>query len=557
MWATPAAMPGSPTGGNTDIISIAPVGSYFYSRATSGAEAQNTLKYRSVMQWLNEIVERAITQHPEGEIIVSSGVSPSGKYHLGTLREILTAEVVMVELKRRGRDARHLHIVDDHDIFRKVPAQVPEEWSQYLGRPLYDVPSPSGEGSYADYYLNDMLAAAQKLHLQMEIVRSQQNYKQGLFVPAIERTLTHIDDIRRIITEVSGRQLDDVWSPIQVIEDGYLKNRQFKSIDTEAKTLVFIDKDGSDREISYATGDAKLNWRIDWPARWWMLGVNVEPFGRDHATKGGSYDTGEVIVREVFGAPAPIPVPYNFINRTGETKKMSKSAGNTITAAELLDMLPPEIVWYFILRAAPDKLLFFDEGETLMKLFDDFAALLAKTDRTESEQQLVELCTHGVKPTVSNIPFTHLVASYQASLKDASRTIDVIRRTEHAATAERDAEIIREELRFIDNWLQYRAPEDVKFELLETINADDFNETERTFLMSLGAKVVEAPVDADGQWFHNAIYECREELGLSPKDMFNTLYRALIGKTSGPRAGWFLSILPRDWLVSRLDFSTK
>lgn len=505
------------------------------------------------MQWLNEIVERAIAQHPDGEIIVSSGVSPSGKYHLGTLREILTAEVVTRELKRRGRDARHLHIVDDHDVFRKVPAGLPEEYAQYLGKPLCDVPSPTGEGSYADYYLNDMLQAAEKLHLGMEVVRSNDNYKKGLFVEAIEKTLANLPRVRDIITEVSGRQLDESWSPIQVLEDGRLKNRPFKTIDTQKKVITYVDASGNDRDISYATGDVKLNWRIDWPARWWMLRVQVEPFGRDHATKGGSYDTGKEIVRDIFDAPAPIPVPYNFINRTGDTKKMSKSAGNTITAAELLEMLPPEIVWYFILRAAPDKLLFFDEGDTLMRLFDDFAALLAKPDRTDSEQQLVDLCIQDVEPTVSNIPFTHLVASYQASLKDADRTIDVIRRTEHAATAERDAAVIRKELTFIDNWLVNRAPEEVKFALADTIDANDFTDVEQQFLRSLAQKVAAAPADADGQWFHNAIYEFKEELGLSPKDMFTTLYRALIGKTSGPRAGWFLSILPRDWLIERLD----
>lgn len=505
------------------------------------------------MQWLNDIVERAIAQHPQGEIIVSSGVSPSGKYHLGTLREILTAEVIMCELKRRGRESRHLHIVDDHDVFRKVPAGIPEEWSQYLGMPLCDVPSPSGEGSYADYYLSDMIEAGKKLHLQMEVLRSNQRYQDGVYVPAIEKSLEHLSDIKHILTDVSGRKLDDAWSPIQVIEDGRLKNRQFKSINTDAKTLVYIDGEGNDREISYAHGGAKLNWRIDWPARWWLLHVNVEPFGRDHATKGGSYDTGKVIVREVFGAEPPIPVPYDFINRTGETKKMSKSAGDTITAAELVDMMPAEIVWYFILRAAPSKLLFFDEGDTLMKLFDDFAALLAKPDKTPGEQQLIELCTHDVQPTVSNIPFTHLVASYQASLKDADKTIDVIKRTEHAATAERDADIIRAELKFIDNWLTHRAPEDVKFELAKSVNPADFTETEREFLRALSAKVAQAPADADGQWFHNAIYEFKDELGLAPKDMFTTLYRALIGKTSGPRAGWFLSILPREWLVERLS----
>lgn len=505
------------------------------------------------MQWLNEIVERAIAQHASGDIIVSSGVSPSGKYHVGTLREILTAEAVAREIKRRGRSARHLHIVDDHDVFRKVPAGLPEEYEQYLGKPLCDVPSPTGKGSYADYYLNDMLQAAEKLHLGMEVVRSNDNYKKGLFVEAIEKTIAQLPRVREIITEVSGRQLDPSWSPIQVLEDGRLKNRPFKAIDTKAKVITYIDRDGQDRDISYTAGDVKLNWRLDWPARWWKLNVQVEPFGRDHATKGGSYDTGKELVRDIFDAPAPIPVPYEFINRTGDTKKMSKSAGNTVTAAGLLEMLPPEIVWYFILRAAPEKMLFFDEGDTLMRLFDDFAALLAKPDRTESEQQLIELCTQDIEPTVSNIPFTHLVASYQASLKDADRTIDVIRRTEHAATAERDAEVIRKELTFIDNWLQHRAPEDVKFALSDSVNAADFSDVEQKFLRGLAKKVADAPADVDGQWFHNAIYEFKEELGLSPKEMFTTLYRALIGKASGPRAGWFLSILPRDWLVERLS----
>lgn len=504
------------------------------------------------MQWLNDIVELAMRQHPKGEIIVSSGVSPSGKYHLGTLREILTAEVIMIELKRRGRKSRHLHIVDDHDIFRKIPADIPEEWSQYLGMPLCDVPSPGGEGSYADYYLDDMLQAAKKLHLQMEVIRSNQNYQKGFYVPAIEKALARVDDIKRILRDVSGRQLDEAWSPVQVIEGGRLKNRQFKSMNTNDKTLTYIDANGNDRELSYAHGDVKLNWRIDWPARWWLMQVNVEPFGRDHATKGGSYDTGKVLVHEIFGIAPPIPVPYDFINRTGETKKMSKSAGNTITAAELVDMMPPEIVWYFILRAAPGKLLFFDEGETMMKLFDDFAALLAKPDKTGAEQQLIELCTHDVEPIVSNIPFTHLVASYQASLKDANKTIDVIKRTEHATTAEADADIIRNELKFIDAWLQKRAPEDVKFDLLDTVTPGDFSDQEQAFLRALADKVAQAPADADGGWFHNAIYEFKESMGLQPKDMFVTLYRVLIGKSSGPRAGWFLSILPRDWLMARL-----
>lgn len=505
------------------------------------------------MQWLNKAVDELLSRHPDGEIVVSSGVSPSGTYHLGTLREVVTAEAIAYEVRRRGRQARHMHIVDDLDSLRKVPVNIPETYSQYLGQPLCDIPAPDGsDQSYADYFVKDLFVAADKMHMELEVVRAHEKYRAGFFVPAIEKVLAEVETIKKLLTEISGHQVNDQWSPIQVIEDGYLKNRQFVSIDTDKKTLVFKDKDGNERETSYADGEAKLNWRIDWPARWWLLGVDAEPFGRDHATKGGSYDTGAAIVREVFGGEAPLPLPYNFINQTGETKKMSKSAGNVITASDLLEMLPPEVVWFFLLRYAPDKQLFFDEGPTLMRLVDEFGELLAKADKTPDDEQLLDICLHGVKPTVSRVPFSHLVASYQAALRDTDKTLGIIRRTEHAGVVDEDAETIKAELRFINNWLDKRAPPDVKFELLGQVNAADFNDTEKQFMSRLADKIEQAPEDADGDWFHKAIYEFKDSDGLAPKELFGTLYKALIGKASGPRAGWFLSILPREWLINRL-----
>lgn len=508
------------------------------------------------MQWLNQIIDELVARHPEGEIVVSSGVSPSGTYHLGTLREVLTAEVIAIELERRGRQSRHLHIVDDLDVFRKVPVDIPADFDQYLGRPLCDVPSPDGsERSYADYFLADLLDAATKMELKMEIVRSHEKYRSGYFVPVIEQALAHIDETRQILEEVSGRSLGEEWSPVQIVEpSGLIKTRPFVSINQTSRTIQYLDADGVEQTANYADGHVKLSWRIDWPARWAQMGVNAEPFGRDHATKGGSYDTGKEIVAKVFGGEAPVPVPYNFIMRSGETKKMSKSAGNVITAAQLLNILPPEIVWFFLLRYAPDKQLFFDEGETLLRLFDEFAELAAKPDKSASEQQLLDLCLYKVEePTVSNVPFSHLVASYQAALRDADKTLAIIARTEHAETVERQADIIRRELRFIDNWLDNSAPEELKFALTESINTKEFSDAEKQLFALLAAKVAQAPEGADGSWFHNAIYECRDETGLQPKEMFQALYKLIIGKASGPRAGWFLSILPRDWLIARLN----
>lgn len=510
------------------------------------------------MQWLNKIVDELIEKHPDGEIVVSSGVSPSGAYHVGTLREILTAEIITRELKRRKRTAKHIHVSDDLDVFRKVPAGLPEDYAQYLGKPLCDIPAPDGsDQSYADYYVADLPKIADALKLDMEIIRAHEKYRSGFFVPMIEKTLTNIEQIKKILVEVSGRELDENWSPVQVIEEGYLKNRKFLNIDTQSQTISYQDSDGQSQNISYANGEVKLNWRIDWPARWALLGVHAEPFGRDHATKGGSYDTGAVIVNEVFGTSPPYPVPYHFINRTGETKKMSKSGGDTITAIQLLQVLPPEIAWYFMLKSAPEKQLFFDAGPTLVRLIDEFSELIAKQHKTPEENQLLELCMHGItERTVSNIPFSHLVASYQASLKDVNMTLEVIKRTEHASTAEKDAEIIKKELQFIDHWLQEYAPEDVKFELSEKVDAAQFNDVQKQFMSGLADKISNAPQDADGAWFHQAIYAFKESSGLEPKQLFTTLYQAIIAKDSGPRAGWFLSILPRDWLIKRLHLES-
>jgi lysyl-tRNA synthetase, class I len=505
------------------------------------------------MQWLDKVVDEVIAAHPEGEILVSSGVSPSGVYHVGTLREVLTADAIMLGLRQRGREARHIHVVDDLDPLRKVPAGVDDDFEKYFGMSLCDVPAPDGKAaSWADYYFKDFARSAKKMALDMDVMRSHKKYGTGFFVPAIEKVLDNIDAARQVIINISGRQLDENWSPIQIKEDQYLKSRRFLGIDTKLKTVSYADKDGRERQVSYAHGEVKLYWRLDWPARWWLLGVDAEPFGRDHATKGGSYDTGVGLMKKVFKEKAPIPLPYNFIIRTGQTKKMSKSSGDTLAVSDMLEVLPPEVLRYFVLRFSPEKQLFFDENDGLIKLFDDFAALLAKPDKTADDEQLIRISMGNIEEsTISNIPFSHLVASYQAALKDPQATLEIIRRTEHKETVDAQEETIKKELKFIDQWLKNWAPDDIKFELAAK-SPKLISEPEREYLSVLAKKIEAAPDDADGEWFHKAIYELKDTAGLAPKQLFGAIYKVLIGKDSGPRAGWFLSILPRDWLIKRL-----
>ena len=506
------------------------------------------------MQWLNKIADDLIARHPEGEILIETGASPSGTYHLGHMRELVIADAVMLELRRRGRQARHVQFVDDLDALRKIPAGVPAEYEQYLGYPLCDIPAPDGsESSYADYFLQGLIDACRILGVEVEYLRAHDKYRTGFMVPAIERSLERVPQARKALEHIAGRQLDEQWTPIQILENGRLKNRAFVAMDKTAKTVQYRDADGQTKTADYARGEVKLNWRLDWPGRWWLLHVDCEPSGRDHMTKGGSYDTGVQIIKDVYEAEAPYPVSYDFINMAGDTKKMSASKGTGLDALEAAQIMPPEVMRFFILRAPPLKRLYFDPNSGVVQLMDEFAALAAKPDRDADEEQLLHIATRGItQKTVSRVPFSHLVASYQAALKDADQTLGIIRRTEHAAVVDEDADIIRAELRFIDAWLQKRAPEDVKFTLREHVDAAEFDDPRRQFLHALADKVAAAPEDADGAWFHEAIYGFKDGGGLTPQELFGTLYQALIGKTSGPRAGWFLSILPRDWLIKRL-----
>jgi len=506
------------------------------------------------MNWLNQIVDDVIARHPEGEILIESGGSPSGTHHLGHMREFVIADAVLLELRRRGRQARHIYFADDLDALRKIPVDIPADFEQYLGRPLCDTPAPDGsDQSYADFFLSQLQRATAALGVEVEFIRSHEKYRSGFYAPAVERSLERIQAARQALETISQRKLDEHWTPIQVLENGRLKNRKFVRLDKESKTVRYIDGNGEEQGARYDIGEVKLDWRLDWPGRWWLQKVQVEPSGRDHMTKGGSYDTGVQIMRDVYEAVPPYPIAYDFINMVGDNKKMSASKGTGLDAEEGSTIMPPEVVRYFILRAAPTKRLYFDPINGVVQLMDEFAALAAKPDKSDAENQLLYICTQGqAQQTVSRVPFSHLVASYQASLKDADRTLEVIKRTEYAQVADEDAEIIRNELRFIDSWLEKRAPDDVKFALAESVDAGAFTDQERAFLQQLGDKVATAPENADGAWFHNAAYELKDELGLQPKEMFTTLYSAIIGKTSGPRAGWFLSILPRDWLIGRL-----
>src|SRR6266571_115678 len=283
--------------------------------------------------WLDQIVDEALQAHPEGEILVSSGISPSASYHIGHFREALTADAIAWGIRKRGRSARHLHVVDDFDPLRKRYHFLPEKFEQYVGWPICLVPDPFDcHGSYSVHYSEEFKAAARQMGVEMDVIYSYEDqYLSGKMAPYIERAMVKIPEIKKIFKEIAHRDLPDDWVPIQILSDSKSLNEwRFVSIDTSAKTIKYRDKTGKEGEMRYDDGRVKLNWRLDWPARWALHGVDVEPYGKEHATKGGSYDTGAEFVRVVFDAEPPVPLAYDTINLVGDTKKMSSSLGNLV-----------------------------------------------------------------------------------------------------------------------------------------------------------------------------------------------------------------------------------
>ena len=55
----------------------------------------------------------------------------------------------------------------------------------------------------------------------------------------------------------------------------------------------------------------------------------------------------------------------------------------------------------------------------------------------------------------------------------------------------------------------------------------------------------------NAQKWHNRIYEVSEEAKVKPGFVFKAVYIALLGKESGPRAGWLLASLDIDFLRTR------
>jgi lysyl-tRNA synthetase class 1 len=457
------------------------------------------------------------------------------------MREVMTAEAVYRALLDRGVQARLIYIADTFDRLRRLYPFLPESFNEHIGKPLSQIPCPEGCcASYADHFLTPFLKSMERLGIRPEVYRADVLYKEGKYNDAIKTAFSRKDDIARILKEVSGRDVPEGWSPFDAICKvcGRTNTTHVTGFDLDAETVDYVCSCGSSGTVSMA-GGGKLVWRVDWPARWPIFRVTVEPFGKDHATAGGSYDTGKRISEEIYGYPAPFPMVYEWIHLKG-VGAMHSSTGIVVTIQEMLDVVPPEVLRYLIIRNKPEKHIEFDPGLPLLSLVDEY-------DQRKGDERAIEL-SNVSKSGPFEIPFRHMVTAVQIARGDEEQLFVALKRSGYDVISRREEILGR--ARNVQVWLEKYAPKYVKFQLQETLPAavNNLSPAERQALGLLAGRIE----DKTAAEIHDLVYVVAKEMNLDSKKFFQAIYLTFLGDRQGPKVGWFLASLDRDFVRSRL-----
>ncbi|MBN1281157.1 MAG: lysine--tRNA ligase, partial [Candidatus Thermoplasmatota archaeon] len=323
------------------------------------------------MHWADVLADELLKTHTHH--VLATGITPSGPIHIGNMREILTTDAVYRCLVHKGGDATFIYIADDYDPLRKVYPHLPQSYAQYVGKPLSEIPCPCGDhANYGEHYLSSFLSSLHTIGVNPTVYRASELYTQGDFCESIQIALDNTTKIRQILERLSGRQLAKDWLPFNVKCQTCGRLSTTHATLYEYPSVEYTCECGHAGEVDIRKGgQGKLPWRVDWPARWRMLGVTFEPCGKDHATVGGTRETGEHIVQEVYQYPPPKGLVYEFILLKGQGA-MHSSKGTAVSGEDMLQMTPPEVLRFLIMRNQPNRHIVFDSGLGLLTLVDEY-----------------------------------------------------------------------------------------------------------------------------------------------------------------------------------------
>ena len=497
------------------------------------------------MFWADKLLENRT-----GREWINDAWTPSGIIHMGGLKGPVIHDVLYKILKSQGKDVKYTYGFDDFDPIDGLPSSLQEKLGKYMGIQVCNAPAPEGNGTFAQYYSSIMRDMFAKLGIEAEIYLASDYYKRGVYDEAIRYVLDHAEGIRKVYSEMYHKEIASDWFPVQVVcpNCGKLGTTKVTAWDGKdvtyecSKTLVkWAEGCGSTGKISPFGGNAKMAWKVEWAAKWWTFKVTIEGAGKDHASAGGSYDIAHKLIKEVFNQEEPLKVPYEFFLYDG--KKMSSSKGLGLTGQELLEVLPPELVRFLMIKTEPNTAIEFNPFGTqiIPKLYDDYQKAAEEFEiKSDSDiARAFELSKVGELKLPPKIRFSTLVQWVQMPNMEG----------------EIEKEGLAEWAKYAKVWVEKYAPENEKFLIQKELpDVSGLTLEQKEYLGDLVSLFGNETSAEDLQL---GIYNLSKEKGISSVDAFKSIYTSLLGKDHGPKAAWLLKSLDKEFVKQRLLDASK
>jgi lysyl-tRNA synthetase class 1 len=525
------------------------------------------------MFWADKIAESAKEYQ-----VVNDSKTPSGRVHVGSLRGVIIHDVIYRAIKRAGKPVKFLYGVDDYDALDTVPHYLDKDkFTPYLGYPLCNVPYPDNTVSdYAKYFMGEFLQVFDYLGVKPEIYYLRDLYRTGKLNNYIDIFLKNAHLVREVYLDVSKSQRADNWYPFQVICEKCGKIATTEVTDYNGREVFYTCKPdatdwvegcGHQGWISPFDGHGKLPWKVEWVAKWDLLGVTIEMAGKDHSQKGGSRDVANGICRKVLNKKPPFHSPYEFILVNGT--KMSSSKGVGSSAKEIAELLPPELLRFLMLRTQPKTVINFAPNyETVTRLFRDYDDLINKYQQEISQTQgdilnldrtLLPLfyaqLDEEIK-TYHTFDFSTLISLLQIPHLNLQEEVKKRAETE---LNDFDWEKINQRIAVGKKWLEDYADEEEKLVIyFDNIpeTAKNLTEEQIKYLQKL-TEILEDLETWEGEELQTALFTATKQLGINPTVGFPAVYQVFLGKEKGPKAGYLFSYLDRNFVLNRLKEVTN
>ncbi|MHC3438524.1 lysine--tRNA ligase [Natrialbaceae archaeon A-gly3] len=525
--------------------------------------------------WADDVADRVEARDPDEPLVIKGGISPSGVPHLGNVNEIMRGYYVAEVLRERGHEVRQVFTADDRDPLRKLPRTLCNlegelvdlgdvnagALGRNLGSPYTDIPDPFGCcDSYGEHFSTIIADSAEAVDVPIEFVSNTDLYEDGEFEELTRFVLENQDTAREVLAQYQDK-VDEEYVPFNPIcaECGKI-TETVTDVDLEAGAVDYrcTDMDAGDQTISgcghegTATfREGKLPWRFEWPAQWDILGVDFEPFGKDHAE--GSWPSGQDVAKNVFETEPPVPMVYEWFTLDGEP--FSSSAGNVILVSDVLELLEPEVLRYFFAKD-PSKARDFsiERLDQLVDEFDRFEAIyFGEIEGSEDEQAFAErvypLVVDQVREDRIRLPYTF--AAVLGMTDDPDVREEIARKEGHIPedAPEWAVEDALARVERAQNWAR-RTGNEFDYELKRSEIPDhDFDSATEDALEDLATFV---ETDPDAEELQGEIYETAKRHDVPVGDFFQAGYRLFFDDTQGPQLGPFLAKLDREFVVARL-----